>query len=53
MSDAESGSTWDMLTGKAIDGPLAGTELERIKSVASFWFGWADFHPQTIVYGLE
>ena len=51
MSDAESGSTWDRLTGKAIDGPLSGTELERIKSVASFWFGWVDFHPDTLIYG--
>ena len=53
MTDAESSSTWDRLTGVAIDGPLNGTELERVKSVASFWFGWVDFHPDTIVYGLD
>ena len=53
MVDAETGSTWDRMTGKAIDGPLSGSELERMKSVASFWFGWVDFHPDTIVYGLD
>ncbi len=53
MSDVESGSTWDILDGRAIDGPLAGTELEPVKSVASFWFGWVDFHPDTLVYGLD
>lgn len=53
MRDAQSGSTWDMLSGTAIDGPLSGTELERIKHVASFWFGWVDFHPDTILYGFD
>ncbi len=53
MTDDQSGSTWEMLTGVAVDGPLKGTELQRIKSVASFWFGWVDFHPDTIVYGVN
>jgi hypothetical protein len=53
MTDIETGSTWDRMSGTAIDGPLRGTDLKRVKSVASFWFGWVDFHPQTIVYGLD
>ncbi len=53
MTDVESGSTWDRLSGLAIEGALSGTELERLKSVASFWFGWVDFHPETIVYGID
>ena len=51
--DNETGSTWDGITGEAIDGPLAGKRLTRLKSTASFWFGWKDFHPDTIIYGLE
>jgi hypothetical protein len=53
ITDIETGSTWDKMTGNAVGGPLNGTELERVKSVASFWFGWVDFHPDTIIYGIE
>ncbi len=52
LTDTETGSTWDGFNGVAIDGPLAGTQLDRIKSTTVFWFGWADFHPDTLVYGL-
>jgi hypothetical protein len=52
VTDEETGSTWDALSGNAIDGPLAGNQLDRIKSTTVFWFGWADFHPETLVYGI-
>ena len=50
LTDEQTGSTWDSQTGSAIDGPLQGTTLERIKSTKSFWFGWKDFFPDTRVY---
>jgi hypothetical protein len=53
LVDVETGSSWDGLTGVAIDGPLSGKELTRIKSTASFWFGWKDFYPDTRVYGID
>lgn len=53
ISDNETGSTWNAFTGLAIDGPLTGEKLNRIKSTSSFWFGWKDFHPETKVYGLD
>ena len=53
ITDLETKSTWDGFTGIAIDSPLVGQQLERIKSTASFWFGWVDFYPDTEVYGLE
>ena len=53
LTDAETGSTWDAFKGTAIEGELAGTELERFKSTTIFWFGWKDFHPDTILYGFE
>jgi hypothetical protein len=51
LTDKETDSLWDGQTGTAIDGPLEGTQLERVKSTKSFWFGWKDFYPDTRVYG--
>ncbi len=44
--DAETGSTWDV-TGRAVDGPLAGEELEQIHHLDTFWFAWATYRPGT------
>ena len=52
LIDEETGSTWDAFSGQAIDGPLAGEQLERVKSTIVFWFGWVDFHPDTLVYSI-
>ncbi len=52
LTDQETGSTWDGLTGTAIAGPLEGTTLNRLKSTASFWFGWKDWYPDSEIYGL-
>ena len=53
LRDQETGSTWQALTGRAIEGPLAGTALERLPSFYSFWFAWSDFHPDTELYSLQ
>lgn len=50
MRDAETGTTWASLTGKATDGELAGTTLEQLPSFVSFWFSWTDFHPSTALW---
>lgn len=50
LRDKETGSTWDGLTGAAVDGPMKGMILERVKSTQSFWFGWKDFYQDTNVY---
>jgi hypothetical protein len=52
LTDLETGSIWNGITGKAVSGPLAGQALVRLKSTLSFWFGWFDFHPDTDVYGI-
>ncbi len=44
--DNETGTLWDGLTGLALEGELAGKQLERVKSTLSFWFGWKDFFPE-------
>ena len=53
LRDLETGSLWDLSAGEAIEGPLAGEVLIRVKSSTSFWFGWKDFHPDTLVYGAD
>jgi len=53
LTDFETGSTWDGLSGTATGGPLAGETLERLKSTQSFWFGWKDFYPDTRLYGID
>lgn len=53
MRDTETGSLWNGLSGQAIDGELAGSNLNRVKSTQSFWFGWVDFHEDTKVYGID
>lgn len=52
IMDENTGSTWN-LAGQATAGPLAGMELTRIVSGDHFWFSWAAFRPDTIVYGLD
>jgi len=50
--DEETGSTWNVL-GQAVDGPLAGKSLTPIIHGNHFWFAWAAFKPDTIVYQME
>ena len=53
LIDEQTGSIWNGIDGQAIDGPLAGRSLDRIKSTRSFWFGWKDFYPDTRIYGID
>jgi hypothetical protein len=43
--DRETGSTWSLVAGRAVEGPMAGTTLERVNALPVFWFAWADFFP--------
>ena len=47
--DEETGSTWNVL-GQALAGPLAGQQLQPVVHGNHFWFSWAAFKPDTIVY---
>ena len=48
--DAETGSQWDIF-GKAVSGPLAGTELTPVPGrIGQLWFSWAVYRPDTFVY---
>jgi hypothetical protein len=50
--DEETGSTWNIL-GQAVDGPLAGESLAAVVHGDHFWFAWAAFKPDTIVYRAD
>ncbi|MEF8841073.1 MAG: DUF3179 domain-containing (seleno)protein [Haloarculaceae archaeon] len=46
------GSRWDIVSGRALDGPFEGRTLEpaNVRS-PMFWFAWADFYPDSEIYG--
>ncbi len=44
--DEETGSTWS-ITGVAVDGGLAGSQLEQVPHLDSFWFAWSSYQPDT------
>jgi hypothetical protein len=50
--DDQTGSEWNIL-GQAVDGPLSGQRLEPIVHADHFWFAWAAFEPDTLIYGVE
>lgn len=47
--DNESNSTWNAF-GQAIDGDLIGTQLQAVIAAPHFWFAWAAFNPDTLIY---
>jgi len=49
MRDSETGSTWQQFTGQAIEGPLAGTQLERIPLERMSLDQWRRRHPAGII----
>ncbi len=49
ITDQETGSTWSV-TGRAIEGRLAGQQLEPVVHADHFWFAWAAFAPETRVW---
>ncbi len=49
--DRETGTRWDVLTGRALEGPLQGQALAPVsEGVHHFWFSWYAFRPDTRIY---
>ncbi len=46
------GTLWSALTGKAIEGPQEGKQLERIPSLTTTWAYWLMLHPESTAYDL-
>jgi hypothetical protein len=51
LKDAETGSTWDALTGRATAGPLAGQELGEMVFTSALWYAWRSHRPGTTLWG--
>ncbi len=51
VTDSETGSTWNLRLGVAIEGPLRGALIQRVPYVSSFDWAWSDFFPQTTFWG--
>ena len=52
LIDEQTGSTWDILSGTAVDGPLQDLQLQALPSQLIFWFAWTSFYPETDLYIL-
>lgn len=52
IRDEQTGSAWNVF-GTAIEGELAGKQLTQRLAFPHFWFAWAAFRPDTLIYGFE
>lgn len=50
--DDETSSVWNVF-GTAMTGPLAGNQLRQLNAAPHFWFAWAAFQPDTVIWGAE
>jgi len=50
LIDDETGSTWDVARGLAVDGPLSGEVLQAVPSSTSYDWAWRDFYPDAEFY---
>lgn len=51
LIDEQTGTSWSF-DGLALEGELAGSQLEAIIPVKGFWFSWVAFHPETTLWML-
>lgn len=49
IRDEQTGSIWNIF-GEATDGELAGESLRPMNAFPHFWFAWAAFHPETLLW---
>jgi hypothetical protein len=50
FKDKETGTRWT-IAGRAVDGPLKGSELDWVDSIQCRWYAWAAEYPETAVHG--
>jgi hypothetical protein len=50
MRDAETGTLWDPLTGRALEGPLEGKGLAPVVFTHALWYAWRDQRPDTTLW---
>lgn len=52
IRDEQTGSAWNVF-GTATEGEWAGQQLRQRLAAPHFWFAWAAFQPDTLIYGFE
>jgi hypothetical protein len=50
--DGQTGTVWNV-AGQGVEGPLAGETLTKVVAGDHFWFSWAAFWPDTLIYEAE
>jgi len=50
LRDAETGSVWDPMTGRALSGALAGRTLEPLVVTTALWYAWRSQQPGTTIW---
>jgi hypothetical protein len=53
IKDHQTDSSWDPITGKAINGEYKGFQLSRIPASLVFWFAWSSFYPETCIFEIS
>ncbi len=51
MKDEQTGSTWLVLSGKAVAGPLEGEHLEPARALVAYWYAWQTFNRDSEIWG--
>ena len=52
MRDLQTRTLWSQFSSTAVEGPLAGTELDFVASQTISWAAWKKLHPDTLVFGI-
>ena len=50
FAEDNTGTRWNLITGKATSGKENGTRLKRLPAVNIYWFAWARYYPETTIY---
>jgi hypothetical protein len=50
LRDEETGSTWELASGRAVAGPLAGRALEPRVLTTALWYAWRGQNPGTTLW---
>jgi hypothetical protein len=53
LRDEETESSWDPVTGQALEGPLEGLELEPVIFTQALWYAWRSVRPDTTLWDGE
>ena len=50
IRDVETGTTWQLSDGTAVEGEMRGERLARVTAHPAFWFGWQGYFPYSKVW---